>query len=306
MLARRKDTKCKVEEKAREKVKRANLEMVKEAKDKAKKAAAVVKCANQCSECIGPLEQRFVCEHWQCSVFTHCWNCGESTPRPGATAEYCEPIVAINNGVAAKAAALAAKAAAKASSKAKRAEGQARIKREQALNAIMATAAMDAVVRGRVAASAEKQARVKADVAKHNQKRKRQWSAEKQRKEQARASPAHARDPSTPGQRPAPRHGPTLLGPGYGPHHPCPARDTGPTTPARPGTRAPPPHLGPAHRAGPSNYRLKYICVSSMHMYMYKSMHVYMYMYIYMYKIMHVYIYMYMYMYRCICIDVYV
>ena len=61
-----------------------------------------------------------------------------------------------------------------------------------ALNATMATAEMDAVVRGRGAASAEKQARVKADVAKHNQKRKRQWSAEKQRKEQARASPAHA------------------------------------------------------------------------------------------------------------------
>ena len=106
--------------------------------------------------------------------------CDETTPRPGAIQE------------AAKAAALAAKAAAKAAAKSKRAEGQARVKREQALNATMAAAEMDAVVRGRGAASAEKQARVKADVAKHERKRKRQWSAEKQRKEQARASPAHA------------------------------------------------------------------------------------------------------------------
>ena len=129
-------------------MKQANLELVKEAKIRAKKAAPVPKCANQCSECIAPLEQHFVCEHWQCSVFTHCWNCEDSTPHPGATVEYGEPIAAINNGVAAKAADLAAKAAAKASTKVKRAEGQARIKREHALNVTMATAAMDTVVQG--------------------------------------------------------------------------------------------------------------------------------------------------------------
>ena len=72
-------------------------------------------------------------------------------------------------------------------------EEQARRDEEQARDATMSAAKIDAVVVGQGAESAEKRARVRADVEKTNNKRKRQWSVEKEKKKRARASPAHAR-----------------------------------------------------------------------------------------------------------------
>ena len=91
-------------------------------------------------------------------------------------------VTALQNRVAANAAALADKAAAKAGPEAKRDNGKARMKRKHALNATMSEAEIEAVVQGRGAASSEKEVQVKADVEKSKLKRKRQWSAEKKGK----------------------------------------------------------------------------------------------------------------------------
>ena len=60
-----------------DKVRQMNLKMVNGARQKAQakdakhradeEAREKAEYANLCSECIGPLEQRFICEHWQCS-----------------------------------------------------------------------------------------------------------------------------------------------------------------------------------------------------------------------------------------------
>ena len=63
-----------------------------ERKDEELKATSppyVPECANACAECVGPLERRFACDHFQCFKDSEkCWHCGETRSRKRLKMEY--------------------------------------------------------------------------------------------------------------------------------------------------------------------------------------------------------------------------
>ena len=49
----------------------------------------VPECASACAECVGPLERRFACDHFQClDNLEKCWHCGEKRTRKSLKMEY--------------------------------------------------------------------------------------------------------------------------------------------------------------------------------------------------------------------------